>query len=392
MLTWAHGLSTGFLMKRRLFTRLPRLGGNTFWTLLLACVLLAAGMDASAMTTSTLWVQPSTMDGKPLWGHVNGIRVGLPTTRGPFGLLYLYMPGVTQKENAVLNFLAIEPVVGKVRCLSELETSTLDQRNGKRFWSEDSPSFTPRDPARPANGVLQSHGTTETLQVYIMTEKFVNGAQPYLRLTFRSDLPGEVQVETFSAPGSAPMRHCIVTATMGNYARLRQLWLKEGTTSSLALWPTYREMDFAPAREFGLKKLWRATDGTVLVAATCDEAAPEKSKAPGHWNYTGKLATQYWRVEPDQVSPRLLARVNGRYVYWMSHNPLPGGIAFENMELQLPYREGERYSFGVTTQSVERLREELNGALAGGARVRREAHDAGNLAKMQCRVKARRRR
>jgi hypothetical protein len=54
---------------------------------------------------------------------------------------------------------------------------------------------------------------------------------------------------------------------------------------------------------------------------------------------------QTWRVEdPD---PALVAQVNGRYTYWMSGHPIPGGIAFENFEIVEPFRPDRELIFQV---------------------------------------------
>ena len=33
--------------------------------------------------------------------------------------------------------------------------------------------------------------------------------------------------------------------------------------------------------------------------------------------------------------------VNGRYTYWASKSPIPGGIAYENFELTEPFQSGQ---------------------------------------------------
>lgn len=269
----------------------------------------------------------------------------------PRGLIYLYMEPVVRSRH-VLNFIAIEPVVNGKRGYSELERSAWDNKEGKLIWSSDEPAFERHDPKKLACGTVESHGSTESLSVYMMCEPFANGARVYLRLTFRSDAPGELQLETFAAPGSAPISHCILTATMGNYARLRELYLRNLKVTSHELWPDYRDTQFAPAKEFGLQQLHRLRDGNVFVAATPDEVSPADTPAPGHWNYTGIPAVQYWKLEPKEAVSATKARVNGRYTYWMSKKPIPGGISFENFELERPFRDGERIVYGVTTNTL----------------------------------------
>jgi hypothetical protein len=320
--------------------------------------VLPAGTVGADVTTESIWVRPAgTAPEEPLWGHRNGIRIGVPHQHGPWGILRIFYPSITGSENTIMNFLAVEPIVDGKRCLSELEPSELDNRPGKRMWSADEPDFTPRDPLAPARGVVERHGTTETLSFYVMVEPFINKARVHLQLTFRSDRPDEVQVKSFASPGSASMSRCIITATMGNYARLRQLWLKDRCAVSRQVWPDYKDVHFTPHASFKLDQLWRNPAGDMLAAATPDEKEPWLGDAPGFWRYTGKLATQYWTVPSDQVTSSIVVKVNGRYTYWMSENPIPGGIAYENFELEMPFRDGEYYSFGVTTRTVEQLRE-----------------------------------
>ena len=72
-----------------------------------------------------------------------------------------------------------------------------------------------------------------------------------------------------------------------------------------------------------------------------------------HWKYTGKKATQYWYC--SNPSNELEGVVNGRYTYWASKSPIPGGIAYENFELTEPFQSGQSYIFGITPLSPEEL-------------------------------------
>ncbi len=307
------------------------------------------------------WVRPSSeTPAQPVWGHAQGLRVGLAPLPGPRGLLRIYAPQVGLPEGRMINFIAVEPTVavGSPRGYSELERSDLDRRQGKRFWSADNADdATPRSPTRPARGTLLCTNDLETLSVFVFVEPFKNGTKPYLRLTFRSDRPEEVGIATFAQPGSKPMHQCILTATMGNYARLRRLHLEDAVVSSTELWPAYRGDGFARPRLFPLSRLWRGAGGEVIVAATPNEANPGAvdypSNVPGHWRYRGAVATQYWRAETPHRG--LAALVNGRFTYWRSQVPIPGGIAYENFELMARYREGQAFWFGVTRKTPKQL-------------------------------------
>ncbi|MBN2505498.1 MAG: hypothetical protein JXQ71_02270 [Verrucomicrobia bacterium] len=70
--------------------------------------------------------------------------------------------------------------------------------------------------------------------VRVKVERFENGAHVVLTLTQRSEAPDEVELAVSAEPDSAPMDCCILTATLGNKARARLLWLKRSGNSA---WP-----------------------------------------------------------------------------------------------------------------------------------------------------------
>jgi hypothetical protein len=303
------------------------------------------------------WIRPAKSDApaRPLWGHANGMRVGIVPPGGPRGLLRIYTPYLGHDADRLLNYIAVEPIPAgqPQRGLSELEPSKLDGGvRGKRFWSADDPADpTPSAPERPSRGVIETaEGGAETLRVFVNVEGFDNGAHVYVRLTFRSDRPRAVGLAAFTRDDSAPLDHCVLTATMGNYARLRRLHLANGmVVTSTQLWPEYRGDAFTPHAKFPLAELTRTPEGHAIVSATPDERDPQNAEyAPGtrhHWRYTGKVATQTWRSETP--SPDLQAWVNGRHAYWASRHPIPGGVSFENFELFTPFRQGEEFWFEV---------------------------------------------
>ena len=94
----------------------------------------------------------------------------------------------------------------------------------------------------------------------------------------------------------------------------------------------------------------------AIVAATGDEAEPAAANydavVPPHWRYRGRVATQYWRA-PAQAG--LIARVNGRATFWATMARIPGGISFENFELQAPFTPGQEFSFSVIPAGPDEL-------------------------------------
>lgn len=299
------------------------------------------------------WLRPGAGAGlrEPRWGHPNGIQLGLDPADGPRGLLRIFTPYLDQPRDRLINFVAIEPIpLGQVeRGYSELEMSGFDGVRGLRFWSADDPDdLTPREPFDPSRGRVSVVDGVERLEVDILSEPFANGADVWVRATFRKDRPHEIELASFARSTSVDLDVCILSATMGNWARLRVLQLADREVTAGELWPTYRDIHFVKHARFALDELSRDEHG-VSVSAFPDEASPRDAEyASGtskHWEYVGRKAVQTWRAEaPD---PSLIAQVNGRFTYWMSDAPIPGGIAFENFELVESFRQGRTFTFAV---------------------------------------------
>ncbi len=302
----------------------------------------------------TKWIQPSQgSPAQPVWGHANGLQVGLSPLPGPRGLLRIYTPYLGHKEAEVMNFIAFEPIVkgDDHRGLSELEMSTLDKKRGKRFWSANNPlSSTPAREDVPATGIIEKIAGSETLTVYVFSEAFDNGAIVYARLRFYEHQPYEVEITTYTAPGSEALDHFIVTATMGNYARLRNLYLQSGTAFSGTLWPDYNQDGFTAHAHFPVSSFIRDGSGRAYFIAEPNEKDPSAATyangTNNHWKYYGKKATQYWYSKNN--NEKMEGLVNDRYTYWASQSPIPGGIAYENFELKAPFVQGSTYVFGVS--------------------------------------------
>ncbi len=317
-------------------------------------------LDLAPPTTNGIWVQPAQgTKAQAIWGFADGIRVGIAPMGGPRGLIRIYTPYLGHDHPEVTNYIALEPIdeTNRIRGLSELEPSGLDGVRGKRFWSgntSEAPSFPDR--YYPASGVVAGEGDGQTLTVYIFCEKFDNGADIYVRLRFTADNPFRFEIAAFTNEGSAPLAECILTATMGNKARLRTLYLADGQTkTSLGLWPEYRGSDFTPHDFTPASAMIADAHGGAWFVAAPDEEDPSVavyvSDTHDHWKYKGAKATQYWYC--GDVGPELKGVVNGRYCYWASRSPIPGGISFENFELTEPFREGQSYIFGISPLPAE---------------------------------------
>jgi hypothetical protein len=260
------------------------------------------------------------------------------------------------KRYDLINFIAIEPIVGGQRGFSELEHSQLDGVAGKRIWAESSGSVLTTNLV-PEQLRKRSDGQEE-LEVGLRVEKFENGAHVRLVVLQRSDRPDEIQLSVFQEPDSARLEYCILTATMGNMVRTRQLWLTHEMVSSLEVYPGYRGIGFAPQREYPLSRLHRTAAGGVLVAVTNDEQDSASVYPFPHselWHYAGCKVTQYWAKEAGAFRDDLHAVLNGRYTYWQSSRPIPGGVAFENFELREYFFDGQKSVFGISRQTPQDL-------------------------------------
>lgn len=299
------------------------------------------------------WLRPSG-DGasEPRWGPVGGLQVGIPPTPGPRGLLRVFTPYLDHPHERLMNFIAVEPVPegATERGFSEMEPSTLDPgKQGKRFWSaDDSAGANSMPSTSPARGRIGTVEGVETLTVWIGVERFANGADVSVRVRFFADRPHEVEVAGFTRATSVPLSHLILTATMGNWARLRLLHLADRVVSPAELWPEFSGTAFTAHGRFPLADLTR--DGeSAMVSATGDEEEPWSAEYSAdtaeHWRFLGRRAVQTWRV--DDPHPALEAVVNARWSYWASSSPIPGGPAYENFEIVEPFRNGAAFRFSV---------------------------------------------
>lgn len=310
----------------------------------------------SASLPSSWLRPPDDPAAEPRWGHQAGLQVGIQPLPGPRGLIRVFTPYLEHPPGRLVNFIAVEPILAgtTTRGYSELEPSALDPgERGKRLWSADDhdsarlPATAAPIPA-PARGVVETIDGTETLTVWIGVERFDNGAQVTVRVRFFADRPHEVEVSGYAEPTSAPLDHLILTATMGNWSRLRMLHLADRVVTPGELWPGFSGTAFTEHARFGLSELRRDGDA-VTVSATGDEGDPwaveYATDTAQHWRFVGQKAVQTWRV--DDPHPALEALVNARWSFWASASPIPGGPAFENIEIVEPFRQGAALRFSV---------------------------------------------
>ncbi|MBI4584992.1 MAG: hypothetical protein HY717_13350 [Planctomycetes bacterium] len=305
---------------------------------------------------STDWVRPQDSKGALLWGRRDGIIFGLPSPGGlpgPRGLVRVGIWRDGRERPDLINFLAFEPVVAGKKSYSELEPSALDGKPGKRL-EVSGPVEGQLNRLEPEAG--QKDGVEE-LAVAIECERFQNGAHVHAKLSVRSDRPEELRIKLFAKEDSAAVEENTVTATMGNFARLRRIALRSGWIDSRDLFKGYQGNGFIDQAPYTLERLLRLSGGDVIAAAVSDEADPAavKIESPSSWQYRSIPLTQYWRVPRDEARPDLRLKVNGRRVYWQSEREIPGGIAFENFELRARFTPGQTFIFGLSRKSPKEL-------------------------------------
>lgn len=322
-----------------------------------ACCLILSGCFVEN-GLALEWVRAGINTDKPRWGIKDAMEIGLwhnSDRQGPRGLIRLFYPiGSVDGGSTRVNFVAVEPIVDRRKGFSELEKSTHDGKNGKMLWASnqplmlDSPNM---DKLELKPGVLStSTSGVEQLSITIRVEPFQNGAHPYLIATFRADRANEVSFAVYAEDDSVSMDYCILTATMGNFARLRRIWLKDRIVDSRKLYPDYDDIHFAPDTYFPLDELFRTDSGDVIVQATTDETDPSSVFPFGDrpwWRWPGGVFTQYWRKPAGKYRADLRIRVNARKVYWASTQTIPGGISFENFEFQERFFPGQEFAYGI---------------------------------------------
>jgi len=308
------------------------------------------------------WVRAGVSSNQPVWGLQGGLQFAISPggftggDGGPRGLIRIGYPTLTNGGYDLINFIALEPVVGGARGYSELEKSRFDGRQGKIFWTGDTPPTNSEVTIRDSGVLAKPQSGVEMLTVTVHTEKFDNGAHVRLVLSQRSDAPDELHLTVHAEPDSAPIQNCILTATMGNKSRARLLWLKDETVSSRKIFGDYHGAGFTPQVSFPLARLPRTTNDDVLIAISNDEENPVVAlNDDNFWKYRGAKVTQYWRKPAANLSDTLRCAVNARFTYWMSQNPIPGGLAFENFELVEDFKDGRKLIFGVTRRAPTEL-------------------------------------
>lgn len=278
-------------------------------------------------------VHPAALDGRPDGGPRGLLRVGYEEA----GRHYL------------INYIAVEPVVGRDKGFSELERGG-DGERGKRFWVGDSPADGGNGRHGNVAGKVEDTPAGRVLTFVVHIEPFANGARPVVEVSLFEKQPDRVRLRTSAAPGGKPMRQCILTATMGNQSRCRHLWLKDKPVFAPNLYAGYTGNDFAEEELYKPCELHRTAAGDVVAAISPDEFEPREAwpLPRDHWHHPGRWMAQFWLKPKGTFDDSLRVRVNGRRAYWAGNTPIPGGLSFENFEFREDFSPGRESWFGFT--------------------------------------------
>jgi len=311
------------------------------------------------------FVHPAKAGDPLIYGVKNGIMIAvhpfsLDSRRdarpqgGPRGLIRVgYQEG---GKLYLLNFIAVEPLVGSAPGLSELENGS-DGKHGKRFWVGDSLKNGGVGKNGNVAGRIEETPAGRVLSFVLHVEPYANGARPVIEVSLLERFPHRVRFRTFSAPGGANMQRCVLSATMGNQPRCRWLWLGSGPVFAPTLYAGYTGTDFVEKQTYGLPALRHTQDGDVVAAISPEEFEPREvwPLPTNAWHYDCKWLAQFWLKPKGSHDESLHCRVNGRRVYWAGTVPIPGGICYENFEFRERFRPGRELWYGYTSESPAKM-------------------------------------
>ena len=315
------------------------------------------------------WFLPEDFNSQPAWGIKNGIIFSVwPADLGgigggkggPRGLFRIHKHG--DEGLGWVNFIAVGPITTDLKIgFSELEKSSVDGKSGKYFTPYSQEYLTKSEQmielklsnnfndiayfTYPEKGV-------EQLNVLFEIEKFDNGAHVYITASIRDDKPDEIEFTTYAHEDSVNLKLSAVGSTAGNFNHLRLLWLDEKVVDSRELYSDYTGFNFAPIKIFKYNELQKDSEGSIIVALTRNSDDVED-----YFNnyFTKYKLTQYYKKYSGHYSSNAFATVNGRYVFWKTTTQVPGGIAYENFELDDEFYSGQKIWFGATEKTPVEL-------------------------------------
>ena len=288
------------------------------------------------------------------FGVRGGVHVGLHPAAfdaraegGPRGLLRIAVEHDGQPH--LLNYIAVEPIVGGRRGYSELEKSA-DGKPGKRLILTRVPGSNRTAEKNDRLYSIEQTALGRALRFSFEVERFRNGARPRVEVTLFERLPEVVRFRTFAMSDSKLMESLVLTATMGNQLRCRDLWLSETSVSSRELFHDFSANGFASCDAFPLSTMHRTRDGDIVAVITPDEYEPRETipRADRAWHSSLPWLGQYWLKRAGCKTRKLRVLINGRRVYWGGDLSIPGGPSIENFEFNEPFKSGQETWFGIT--------------------------------------------
>ncbi len=284
-------------------------------------------------------VHPDALDSRGMGGPRGLIRVGYQEA----GKLHL------------INYIAVQPLVRGATGLSELERGA-DGMRGKTFWVGSSLTDGGIGTNGDIKGVVQQTAQGAVLTFCLFVERFANGAVPILQVSLYESQPDRIQFRTYSGAGGSEMQRCDLSATMGNQSRCRTLWLDPYAVYAPDLYAGYGGNGFVELAPYRLSLLHKTVAGEIVVAISPDEFEPREiwPLDSDAWHHDGSWMAQFWLKPKGSYDNSLQCRVNGRGKYWGGSIPLPGGLAYENFEIQETFRSGQETWFGYCKESPAR--------------------------------------
>lgn len=324
-----------------------------------------------------VWIYPENDNSNPIWGIKNGIIFGIDVTEMDYKPATLWAKGLLRigwadedGKSHFFNYIGLSIFKdGRKMDFSEIERINFHPDNiDYAATLQDLLSEYPENSIEVQDLLsLESNPPTLLSQVTTfednrmsvllrLTTFRVSQAKIYLIIVIDQDKPREIQISIYNQEENTnPLDYVILSATYGNLARLRELYLKSQTVNANSLFQGQEQGSwcFYPIMSFGLNDLLTDDQGTITVYAGNDEEgdwiADLGNGAP---YYNGPKFYQYWRKYPDTYREDLQVRVNGREKYFAGFlNPcgsknITGGISFENFEMIEEYYLGQTFWFG----------------------------------------------
>lgn len=324
-----------------------------------------------------VWIYPESDDANPLWGVKNGIVFGTEKAEMDFkpggawakGLLRIGWRDEEGKSH-FFNYIGVTIIqLGSRVDSSEIQRITFNPDN-KDYASalQDLLNQYPdnssevqdfisleKNPPASLSQVTTFEDDEMTVLFRLSTFQYTE-AKIYLIIVVNRNNPREIKISTYNQEEEAnPLNFIVISATWGNLARLRDLYLGNRTVNARELFEGEElgNWCFYPRVGFGVDELIVDEEGTVTVYAGNDEEgewiADLGNGAP---YYDGEKFYQYWRKYAGSYSDELHVAVNGREKYFggfvnpCGNKDITGGVSYENFEMIEEYYLGQTFWFG----------------------------------------------